>query len=568
MPEEEQAIPSPIQQMHSGSENPVPASQNTEGSSYSHRTVVFTMLAVFLVLLLASLDQDIVGTAMPRIVGELDGFDRYTWVTTAYLLTSTVMIPIYGKLSDLFGRKRILLICVLLFLTSSALCGASQAMDQLILFRAFQGLGAGGIPPVIIAVVADLLPPRERGKWMGGFGSVFGLSSILGPILGGWITDSASWRWVFYVNLPLGILALLVLIFLMPSLLHSDKKTRIDYLGALQLVAGTIPILLGLSWAGSQYPWRSWQILGLIGGGLVILAFFFVYEAELSRRGAQPIIDPGLFKNRIFSISLAITMITSIGLFSCVAFLPLYVQGILHFTATTSGLILTPMLLAVPLGSVISGQLVSRLGKYKWLAIAGMGITVIGSVLLLRLDVHSTYVDIIVAMIVLGLGLGTSMSLYGTIVQNALPKSIGQAASMLEFFEQMGSPAALATMGSILSATYAPAFQAALPAHIKQGVAGVDLSFFNKPDILLNPNAQPTMAAKFASIGPLGQTLLAQIIEAVKVGLTQSIHAVFLIGFVVLLLGLVVVFFLPEIELSSRHESSSREQDADASPWL
>ncbi|MBO0782850.1 MAG: MFS transporter, partial [Ktedonobacteraceae bacterium] len=255
---------------------------------YSRRETLLTMAGVLLVMLLASLDQTIVATAMPHVISELQGFDRYTWVTTAYLLTSTVMIPIYGKLSDMFGRKPIFLIGVVLFLTGSALSGAAQTMNQLIAFRAFQGLGAAALMPIAMAVVGDLFTPRERGRWQGVTGAVFGLSSILGPLVGGWITENVSWRWIFYVNLPVGILALLVLIFLMPSVGKKSKTAAIDYLGAALLIMATVPMLLGFTWAGGQYPWLSPQIIGLFAGSLIAFVAFFVYEAYLERRERQP----------------------------------------------------------------------------------------------------------------------------------------------------------------------------------------------------------------------------------------------------------------------------------------
>src|SRR5450759_517903 len=244
---------------------------------FTRRETLLTMAGVLLVMLLASLDQTIVGTAMPRIITDLQGFDRYTWVTTAYLLTSTVMIPIYGKLSDIFGRKPIFLIGVVLFLIGSAASGAAQTMNQLIAFRAFQGLGAAALMPIAIAVIGDLFTPRERGKWQGVTGGVFGLSSILGPTAGGYITDHATWRWVFYVNLPIGIVALLVLIFLMPTLRGKNRgKASIDYLGALLLIAGTVPLMLGFTFAGSQYDWLSWQVLGLFGVAVLFVALFIL----------------------------------------------------------------------------------------------------------------------------------------------------------------------------------------------------------------------------------------------------------------------------------------------------
>src|SRR5215471_10268890 len=250
-----------------------------ERPRYSRRDTLFTMISVLMVMLLSSLDQTIVGTAMPRVVADLEGFDRYTWVTTAYLLTSTVMVPIYGKLSDMFGRKPIFIFGLVIFLIGSALSGASQSMNQLIAFRAFQGLGAGALLPIAIAVVGDLFTPRERAKWQGVTGATFGLSSVIGPLVGGWLTEYASWRWVFYVNLPIGIAALLVLIFLMPTLrtANQGKRISIDYVGAALLVIGTVPLLLGFTWAGTQFPWLSPQIIGLFATAILALTAFVIY---------------------------------------------------------------------------------------------------------------------------------------------------------------------------------------------------------------------------------------------------------------------------------------------------
>src|SRR2546428_9474438 len=276
------------------SERRVQGVEDYEQPRYSRRDTILTMIGVLMVMLLASLDQTIVSTAMPRVIADLQGFDRYTWVSTAYLLTSTVMVPIYGKLSDLFGRKPIFLFGVVVFLIGSALSGASQSMNQLIAFRALQGIGAGALMPIAIAIVGGLFTPRERGKWQGVTRGVWGLSAIVGPTLGGWITQNTSWRWVFYVNLPVGIAAMLVLIFLMPWLRSASRKVSIDYICAALLVVGTVPALLGFTWAGSQYAWLSPQIIGLFAGALVALTTFVIYEARLQRLGGQPIIEPGL----------------------------------------------------------------------------------------------------------------------------------------------------------------------------------------------------------------------------------------------------------------------------------
>ena len=523
--------------------------EDYEQPRFSQRETLLTMFGVLMVMLLASLDQTIVSTAMPRVIADLHGFDRYTWVSTAYLLTSTVMVPIYGKLSDLFGRKPIFLFGVVVFLIGSALSGASQSMNQLIAFRALQGIGAGALMPIAIAIVGDLFTPRERGKWQGVTGGVWGISAIIGPTLGGWITQNASWRWVFYVNLPIGIAALLVLIFLMPTLRGRAKEISIDYVGAALLVLGTVPLLLGFTWAGSQYDWLSPQIFSLFSIAFISLASFIVYEAWLERRGGQPIIEPSLFKNSIFSVSTLITTIFGMALFGGIFFIPLYVQGVVGSSATSSGLILTPLMLTSVAGSIVSGQLVSRLGRYKWIAILGMLVSVAGVVLLARLNVNSTNNDVLVAMLVLGLGLGIGMSLYTLIVQNALPTKIGQSTATLTFFRQIGGTIALAAMGSVMTAAYLPAFHSALPVAILHAVPAQYLAAFNNPQILLSPATLAQIESQAAAMGPQSVAMLHQIIEAVKIGLAQGIHNVFVLSLGLMIVGLIAVFFLKEIPL-------------------
>jgi EmrB/QacA subfamily drug resistance transporter len=535
--------------------------QDIQTPRFTRRETLSTMAAVLLVMLLASLDQTIVGTAMPHIISDLQGFDRYTWVTTAYLLTSTVTVPIYGKLSDLFGRKPIFLIGVVLFLVGSAASGTSQSMNQLIIFRAFQGLGAGALMPIALAVIGDLFTPRERGKWQGATGAVFGLSSILGPTAGGWITDHSTWRWVFYVNLPIGVVALLVLIFLMPTLRsRNTAKVSIDYLGAILLIGGTVPLLLGLSWAGSTYPWLSVQTIGLFVGAAVFVALFILYEVRLERLNAQPIFDPSLFTNRIFSVSVLITMITSMGMFGSILFLPLFAQGVLGISATNSGLLLAPLMLSLVFSSVISGLLVSRFGRYKWIAFLGMAITIGGSLLLQRLDVNSTNTQLIIAMIVLGLGLGFSMSLYTVIVQNALPDKIGQATSGLTFFRSIGGTIAVAAMGSILTSTYVPSFHNALPAQIKAVVPAKVISVFDNPNVLLSADIQKQLLKGFAAFGPQGRALYDQLMEAVKIGLTDGIHNVYVLSTILMCIGFVAIIFLKEIPLRGGKQKAAGSQ--------
>jgi EmrB/QacA subfamily drug resistance transporter len=528
--------------------------QDSETLPFTRRETVFTMIGVLFVVFLSMLDQTIVGTAMPHIVAELQGFDRITWVTTAYLLTSTVPIPIYGKLSDIFGRKRVILFGIVVFLAGSALSGAAQTMNQLIAFRALQGLGAGALQPIAVAVVGDLFPPRERGKWQGVTGSIYALAAITGPLAGGLITDHASWRWVFYINVPVGILAMLVLIFLMPALRGKNRRVSIDYVGAALLILGAVPLLLGFSLAGSQYAWLSPQIIGLFAIAVVLGTVLIVYTARLERSGKEPIFEPSLFKNspRIFGIAILVTVIFSISLYGSALGIPLFAQGVLGTSATNSGLILVPFMLTSIGGSIIAGLLLSLTGKYKWIAISGVVIGIVGTVLLVRLNVASGQGELLVGMLVLGTGVGSGLAVYTVVVQNAYPEKIGVVSSMLVFFRQLGGAIGLAAMGSVLTSAYIPAFHSALPAALKSLLPTRILAAFDNPLVLLSPGGLAQIRAGFAGYGPQGLSIFNMLLQAVKMGLAQSIHNVFVLSLGVIIFGLVAVFFLKEIPLRER----------------
>ena len=524
-------------------------SASIEQPKYSREVTLLTMLGVLSVMLLSSLDQTIVGTAMPHIIAELNGFDRYTWVTTSYLLASTVMVPIYGKLSDLYGRKGILIFSVLMFLAGSWLSGAAQTMTALILFRGFQGLGAGGLMSMAIAIIGDLFTPRERAKWQGVTGAVFGLAFIVGPTVGGWITDNWSWRWVFYVNMPVGLLALGVLIFLMPTLYHPAQSPKIDFIGAALLVAGTVPLMLGLTWAGSQYDWNSPQIIGLLGGAVVVLAGFMFYERRLEVRGGQPIVSPSLFKNNIFAASTVIVMLAGMAMMGSIYYIPLFLQGVVGTSATNSGIVLTPMMLTAMAASILSGLLVARTGRYKIFALLGAVISAGGSLFLLHLDIHSTSTDVIIAMLVLGLGMGTAMSLYNLIVQNALPTRIGEASAGMTFFRQIGSTIGLAAMGSVFNSAFPTAYHHAIPAAVSKVVPPQVINVFNNPQILLSPELQAKLHQQFAQFGPQGEAIYKMLYQAVQQGIASSLHSIFLVGMIIAAASVIAVLFLKEIPL-------------------
>ncbi|MDB5456079.1 MAG: drug resistance transporter, EmrB/QacA subfamily, partial [Caulobacter sp.] len=425
-----------------------------------------TLAALMIVFLLSALDQTVVSTAMPRIIAELKGLALYSWVTTAYLLTSTVMVPIWGKLGDIYGRKPVLVAGIVIFLAGSWLSGLSgefgpilgvDGMVQLILFRALQGIGGGALFTTAFAIIADLYPPRERGKFAGIFGSVFGLASVLGPLIGGYFTDHgtvhigshvvAGWRWVFYVNLPLSLLSLFMILVKMPVLAHR-RSGAVDYPGALLLVVAFVPLLLALSLGGHSFGWGSPQSLGLFGGAAIALLLFVAVE----RRVSNPILPLALFRNRVFSTSNLAGFLISMAFLGVVTFLPLYMQLGMGVDATTSGLAILPLMGGLIISSTVAGQLVSRLGRYKPLMIAGAVLLLVGVWLLSRVTIHTTLPDLCWRMLIVGLGLGPGQSLFGLAAQNAVsPRDIGVATSSNQFFRQIGSTIGVALFGALLT---------------------------------------------------------------------------------------------------------------------
>ncbi|WP_069803884.1 MDR family MFS transporter [Thermogemmatispora onikobensis] len=527
---------------------------------FSPRQTLATMSGLLLVLFLAILDQTIVATALPRIGADLGGFEVLSWITTGYLLASTVTIPIYGKLSDLVGRKPILLASIGLFLIGSALSGLAQSLTQLIIFRTLQGLGAGGLQPVVSATVGDLFAPRERGKWMGITGGMYALGSIIGPLAGGWLTDRLSWRWIFSLNVPIGLAALLVLIMMMPELRPGRQTVSIDYAGVLLLTLGTIPLLLAFSWAGNQYPWLSPQIMTLLGAGLVFLCLLVIYEHHQERRGKEPILEPSLFVASwgVFGIASLVTFLLNMALLGSAYFIPLFAQGVIGTSATNSGLITIPLALTAIGGAVLSGLLLSWSGRYRWLAIGGALAAVAGSLCLVRLNASSGWSDLLIAMLVLGFGMGTGQAIYTTIVQNALPQKIGQATAALAFFRQLGGTLSIAILGGVLSASYTPAFQAALPAALRDRLpASVNVLFANPLILLSSGQTLTRLRAGFLAAGSQGAAAYQALVQAVREALASSLHQAFLISFLLSGLTFIAVWFLQELPLRSKRDLTS-----------
>src|SRR5579883_2871363 len=526
----------------------------------SRQRLILIMIGTILGMLLAALDQTVVGTALPRIVANLGGLNEYAWVVTAYLLASTVSIPLYGKLSDIYGRRLFFLAGMIIFLAGSALSGTSQNITQLIIYRGVQGLGAGAMMPIAQAIIGDVFPPAERGKWQGLIVAVFGLATIVGPLLGGWITDNWGWRWAFYVNMPVGAVAILTTGLVMPNLARRVHHT-IDILGSITLIAWSVPLLLAFSWAGTQYAWGSWQIITLFIVSAVMLVLFLWVEA----RAAEPIISPRLFKSSIFSVSTLAMFLVSAGMFGAILYLPLFVQAVIGQSATNSGVVLTPMMVGFMVSSIIGGQLLSRTGRYKILAITGFLVASVGMFLLSRMDASTGDNVVVLNMIITGLGIGVMMSLFTIVVQNAFPfRQLGEVTASLAFFRSIGSTIGVAVMGTIMTNDFQNAFQSNLPQALTRVIPANALSQLNNPQILLTPAALTQMQERFAAFGPRGLLLFHQLVNAIRVSLADALDSVFFLGFLVMVLGLVAVFFLREIPLRKSHEVQAQAARASA----
>jgi EmrB/QacA subfamily drug resistance transporter len=530
-----------------------------------------TLAGVMIVFLLSAMDQTIVSTAMPRIVSQLQGLNLYAWVTTAYLLASTVMVPIYGKLGDLYGRKAILVTGVSIFTLGSVLCGMAGefgafpliggGMVQLIVFRALQGIGGGALFTGAFAVIADLYPPRERGKLSGLFGATFGLSSVLGPVIGGFFTDLgpahllgltiAGWRWVFYVNLPLSLIALFVLIFKMPVLTHRVPG-RVDFIGAVLIVATFVPLLLALSWAGREYAWTSPLILGLLAGSAVGLAAFLIAESVVP----NPILSLALFKNKVFATTNAAGFVTNMAFMGLVTFLPLYMQLGQGVAATVSGLTLLPLMVGLIGSAAGSGFLVTKTGRYKPFLLGGTALMILGAVLLSAVTPQTTTLDVAWRVLVLGIGLGPIQSLFSLAVQNAVkPAQIGVATSASQFFRQIGATIGVAVFGTVLTQQLAAAARNAVAKTPGAHVHALTLSDLE----------QMAVASQIAAHGQGAHPAVHAALDMTgRVVVTNAIRGVIFTALIVSVLGLLTTLLVPELPLRSRQPPGEPELDSEA----
>ena len=437
-----------------------------EVPSGPRREVLIVLPGLLLAIMLAMLDQLVVSTALPRIVGDLGGVTHLSWVVTAYVLASTVTTPLYGKLGDQYGRKRLLMAAIVIFLIGSALSGLSQTMDQLIVFRALQGLGAGGLLVGAIATIGDLVSPRERGQYMGYMMAAMSLAMIAGPLVGGYITDSLSWRWIFYINMPVGGAALIYL-FITLHLPRHKVAHKIDYLGAALLAVAAASVVLLTTWGGSQYPWRSAPILGL-GALAVIATAAFLYTET---RAAEPVLPLHVFRNRNFSLIAGMSFLLGLAMFGALTFLPLYQQTVQHLSATASGLMLIPLMLGSTVTTLIAGQVTTRTGRYKALPIIGSGVMAVAMYLLTGLSLDTSLVTSGLYFVVLGVGMGFLMQITTLVAQNSVaPRDIGVASSSRTFFQQIGGSIGVSAFGAIFAHRLTSQLSASLPGvHLATG---------------------------------------------------------------------------------------------------
>lgn len=530
----------------------------------SPRAKLEILFAMLLAMFLFALDQTVVGTALPRIITELNGNALYTWSVTIYLLTSTISGPIYGKLSDLYGRRPIVIFAVGLFLLGSALAGLSQTMEQFIFFRGLQGLGGGAVFPIALAVVADLYTPAERGKYLGSFGAVFGLSSLVGPGLGGFITDAFGWHWIFFINIPIGLISLVILWRLLPAIRHPEAGRNIDYLGAAVFTAAVAPFLVGLS-NKQTGNWTDPTVGGLMAVGVVLGAVFVWIES----RAADPIVPLALFRLRTFTISVAAVFFAGFGFLAAVIFLPRWFQTVAGASATESGYSILPLLVGLIVSAVASGQIVARVGRYKFLVVGSLVLLAGALFLLTNLRTETDRPTLWLWMLLAGLGIGPTFTVFTLAVQNAVsPDRIGVATSGLGFFQQIGGTVGLTIAGTLfgdrlkteipaqLSAAGVP--QQMIDGFNQAGGGGGQLDLTGTGDL-----GARILAAVPEAFRPLVEPQIPNIVKGIHEALSIAIANTFWAGIVAALIAAVLVLFIHEVPMRTTFEGGATLREGD-----
>jgi EmrB/QacA subfamily drug resistance transporter len=520
------------------------------------RRKVVIMISIMAAMLFAALNQTIVGTSLPKIISDLGGIEYYSWVFTMFMLTSSITAILVGKLSDIYGRKPFILLGIGVFTAGSLLCGISDSIIELILYRGVQGFGGGMIMSTAFTAVGDLFSPRERGKWQGIMSSVFGLASVFGPTLGGYIVDHFHWHWVFWIFLPFGLVAFAAIYFLFPSVQRKENES-IDYTGSLLLTLTMVPLLLSFTWAGNQYDWVSLEIIGLFT--VTIVAFFMFIRTE--KRVTNPVLPLDMFKNKVFTVSNLIGLLLGAGMFGSIMYMPFFIQGVMGTSATKSGFVMMPLTLAMVAGSTISGQIVTKTGKYKKLAMLGLFIMASGMTSMHFMDTETTNMTAVLNMILVGSGLGIAFPIFTLTVQNAIEhKYLGVATSSVQLFRQLGGTIGVSIMGSIMNNMLADQFSeksqklvAATPNATPQ--MSEQIKDLANPQVLLNPS---TLSEKFSSLPPESVMFMKKVLAILRESLSFALNGVFLTGALVMTAALILTFFfLKEIPLRTSNEDKA-----------
>ncbi|MDP4152218.1 MAG: MDR family MFS transporter [Bacillota bacterium] len=518
--------------------------------SLSKTGIILILAGLMASLLLSALDSTIVGTAMKKIVNDLQGMEYYAWPFTIYMLCSTVITPISGGIADTFGRKPVFIIGILTFLIGSALCGMSQSMMQLIIFRGIQGIGGGIIVTSVFIVIADLFSPEKRGKYTGIVTSIYGLASIIGPFLGGLIIDHLSWRWIFYINVPVGIFALAIIVFIMPNFKTEGQKKSVDYSGTSAIILALVPILLAFSLAGNVYPWLSVQIFGMLIFSLAMLVLFVFFESK----SKNPIIPLSFFMNRSITVTLFVAFLTNGIMYAAIMYIPYFAQGIIGTTATTSGTITAPMMLGLLFASFVTGFLTSKSGKNKAFVFTAFILMAIGTWLLSTMSVRTPYSQVILYMIILGLGVGINMPIANTNTQNSVPpQQIGAATSTVQFFRNIGSTIGSAIYGTIMTTS------------MNDGFSKLDLR--NIPVGIQNSLKNPQIITNVSSVKQIMQHVpeeysnyFSTVLEQAKRVLSDSMHDIFLFCMFAAAAGIVLTIFFKNAPLRVKNHNDIDEQ--------